>query len=116
MQNPHQALALRIYIGEQDKHEGRPLYRVLTETARSRGLAGCTVTRGLLGYGAASRIHEASILAISEQLPMIVEIVDEPEKIESFLPIVESLVLEGMMTMEKVQVLLYRHNRSGPKT
>ena len=105
------ARVLKVFIGERDRFEGRPLYQALAEKAREVGLAGCTVTRGVLGYGAASRIHTATILALSEDLPLIVEIVDVEEKIQDFLPLVDSMVKEGLVTIEPVKVLIYRHQR-----
>ncbi len=101
---------LRIFIGESDKWEGKPLYEALIFKAREMGLAGATMLRGLMGYGAASRVHTAKILRLSEDLPVIVEIVDSQEKIASFLPLVDEMIQEGLVTLEKVQVILYRHN------
>src|SRR5262245_15828759 len=101
---------LRIFIGESDRWEGKPLYEALVLKAREMGLAGATMLRGLMGYGAASRIHTAKILRLSEDLPVIVEIVDRQEKISSFLPVIDEMVQEGLVTLEKVQVLFYRHN------
>jgi PII-like signaling protein len=102
---------LRIFIGESDKWEGKPLYEALVLKAREMGLAGATMLRGLMGYGAASRIHTAKILRLSEDLPVIVEIVDSQEKIASFLPVIDEMLQEGLVTLERVQVLLYRHNK-----
>jgi PII-like signaling protein len=110
MKLPSEAELLRIFIGESDRHRGRPLYEVLVEVARQRGLAGATVLRGTLGFGANSRIHSAHILRLSEDLPMVVEIVDEPEKIAAFLPQLDGLIEEGLVTLERVRVILYRHN------
>jgi len=110
MKLPSEAELLRIFIGESDKHHGRPLYEVLVEKARQRGLAGATVLRGTLGFGASSRIHTAKILRLSEDLPMVVEIVDAPEKIESFLPELDELIGEGLVTLERVRIILYRHD------
>jgi uncharacterized protein len=101
---------LRIFIGESDKWEGKPLYEALVLKAREMGLAGATMLRGLMGYGAASRVHTAKILRLSEDLPIIVEIVDSQEKIASFLPIIDEMIQEGLVTLERVQVILYRHN------
>ncbi len=111
MKLPAEAELLRIFIGENDRHEGRPLYEVIVEEARRRGLAGATVLRGTLGFGAHSRLHTAKILRLSEDLPMVVEIVDVPEKIESFLPLLEDLIEEGLVTIETVRVIAYRHNK-----
>ena len=101
---------LRIFIGESDRGDGKPLYEALVLKAREMGLAGATMLRGLMGYGAASRIHTSKILRLSEDLPVIVEIVDSQEKIASFLLVIDEMVQEGLVTVEKVHVLLYRHN------
>jgi uncharacterized protein len=110
MKLPSEAELLRVFIGESDTHQGRPLYEVLVEEARRRGLAGATVLRGTIGFGASSRIHTAHILRLSEDLPMVVEIVDTPEKIAAFLPDLDALIEEGLVTLERVRVILYRHN------
>jgi uncharacterized protein len=112
MKLPAEAELLRIFIGESDKHHGRSLYEVIVETARRRGLAGATVLRGTLGFGANSRIHTAKILRLSEDLPMVVEIVDQPDRIAEFLPELDKLIGEGLVTLEKVRVITYRHNES----
>lgn len=103
---------LRIFIGESDKWEGRPLYEAIILKARERGVAGATMLRGLMGYGAASRIHTAKILRLSEDLPIVVEIVDSAEKIESFLPVIDEMVGEGLVTLENVRVIQYRHGKA----
>lgn len=108
MKLPSEAELLRIFVGENDKHQGRPLYEAIVEDARHRGLAGATVLRGMLGFGAHSRIHTAKILRISEELPMVIEIVDAPEKIAAFLPDLDGMITEGMVTLEKVRVITYR--------
>ena len=100
---------LRIFIGESDKHHGRPLFEAIVLKARELNLAGATVLRGLMGFGAASRIHTAKILRLSEDLPIVVELVDTPERIEAILPFLDEVVTEGLMTLEKVQVIKYRH-------
>jgi len=110
MKLPSQAELLRIFIGETDKHKGRPLYEVIVKEARKHGMAGATVLRGRLGFGANSLIHTSKILRISEDLPIVVEIVDEPEKIELFLPTLDELIKEGLITLEKVRIIAYRHN------
>lgn len=109
---PQEAELLRIFIGESDKRRGRPLYELIVEEARRFGLAGATVLRATLGYGAHSRIHTAKVLRLSEDLPMVIEIVDESAKIEAFLPVLEQLMDEGLVTLEKVRVLIYRHSPS----
>jgi len=111
MELTHGAERLRIYTGESDKHEGRLLHEIILEEARRRGLAGATVLRGLAGYGANSRVHTATILRLSEDLPLIVEIVDVPEHIEAFLPFLDTVMKEGLVTREAVDVLFYRHNQ-----
>lgn len=102
---------LRIFIGESDKWEGRPLYEAIILKARERGIAGATMLRGLMGYGAASRIHTAKILRLSEDLPIVVEIVDSAEKIEAFLPVIDEMVQEGLVTLENIRVIQYRHGK-----
>lgn len=102
---------LRIYTGERDKAGARPLFEVIVEEARRRGLAGATVLRGLTGYGANSRVHTSRILRLSEDLPIVIEIVDEKEKIDSFFPFLHANVKEGLVTIEDVTVLVYRHKQ-----
>lgn len=109
MKLPHEAVLLRIFIGESDKADGRPLYQTIVQEARKRGLAGATVLRGFYGFGAASRIHTSKVLRLSEDLPIIVEIVDAQDKIEQFLPTLDKMIDEGLVTMEKVRILAYRH-------
>jgi len=99
---------LRIFIGESDRHEGHPLHEAIVRLAREKGLAGATVLRGMIGYGAHSRIHTTKILRLSEDLPIVVEIVDRPERIAAILPELDSMVQEGMMTLEKVRIIKYR--------
>jgi uncharacterized protein len=101
---------LRIFIGESDHWHGRPLYEAIVLAAREHGLAGVTVLRGLEGFGANSRIHTVKILRLSEDLPIVIEIVDKRDQIDSFLPTLDQMVTEGMITLEKVNVLAYRHN------
>lgn len=108
---PAEAQLLRIFIGESDTLHGRPLYRAVVEEARKHGLAGATVLRGVLGFGAHSVIHTMNILRLSEAMPVVIEIVDAPDKIASFLPELDRLVPEGLATLEKVQVLVYRTAR-----
>lgn len=106
-----EARLLRIFIGESDRHHGRPLYEAIVEEARRRGLAGATVVRGCLGYGASSRIHAAKLLDLSTDLPMVIEIVDVADKIDSFLPDLHTMVGDGLITVERVEVLMYRGGR-----
>jgi len=99
---------LRIFIGESDRYEGRPLFEAIVRLARKRGLAGATVLRGLEGFGAHSRVHTAKLLRLSEDLPIVIELVDRPERIEAFLPDLDAMVVEGMITLEKVRIIKYR--------
>lgn len=101
---------LRILIGETDTHKGKSLYETIVLKARELNLAGATVFRGIMGYGAASRIHSIKILRLSEDLPVMIEIVDTAENIEKILPFLDETVKEGLITMEKVDVIKYRHN------
>jgi PII-like signaling protein len=105
---PDSGQLLRIFIGEDDKHERIPLYEWIVKMAREGGLAGATVLRGLEGFGAHSRLHTAKILRLSSDLPIIVEIVDTPEKIDAFLPLIDDAIKEGLVTLEKVEIKLYR--------
>ena len=108
---PDEGHLLRIFIGESDKHAGRPLYEWIVAQARVHGLAGATVLRGLEGFGAHSRIHTAKILQLSEDLPLIIEIVDTKEKIEAFLPFIDDAIQEGLATLERVQIRWYRSRK-----
>ncbi len=108
MQLPSEAQLVRIFIGEADLWEGRPLYEVIVGLARQMGMAGATVLRGLMGFGAHSRLHTARILRLSEDLPIVIEIVDKPERIETFLPELDRMIQEGLVTLEKVTVFAYR--------
>jgi hypothetical protein len=107
MQIPKQALLLRIFIGEDDKFGGSPLYEAIVLRAREMHLAGATVLRGPMGFGASSRLHTAKILRLSEDLPLVIEIVDSEEKIDDFLPVLDRMMSSGLITLEKVQVLHY---------
>ncbi len=116
MKLPPEGCLLRIFIGESDRHDGRPLYEWLVIKAREEGLAGATVLRGLMGFGANSRIHTSKILRLSLDLPIVVEIVDTQEKITGFLSCIGPVVQEGMITLEKVSVHSYRGNGGDRKT
>jgi PII-like signaling protein len=111
MKLPETATLLRIFIGESDRFAGKPLYEQIVLKARELNLAGATVLRGLMGYGAASRIHTAKLLALSNDLPMVIEIVDTEERIDLILPFLDETVTEGLVTLEKIRVIKYRHNR-----
>jgi PII-like signaling protein len=103
-----EGLLVRIFVGESDRWDGAPLYEAIVQCAREKGLAGATVVRGIEGYGAHNLIHTARILRLSEDLPIVVEIVDSREKIEGFLPELDSMISEGLVTLEPVQIILYR--------
>ena len=105
---PKHGKLLRIFIGESDRHQGVPLYEWIVRRAREEGLAGATVLRGLEGFGAHSRLHTAKILRLSTDLPIVIEIVDTEEKIEAFLPAIDSAIGEGLVTIEKIEVRFYR--------
>ncbi|MBI5885146.1 MAG: DUF190 domain-containing protein [Deltaproteobacteria bacterium] len=109
MKLPEEAEILRIFIGESDMHGAVPLYQAIVEKARAEGIAGATVLRGVLSYGVHSRIHTAKILRLSEDLPMVVEIVDAADRIARILPQIDEMVGEGLITLEKVKVIAYRH-------
>ncbi|HEX9854676.1 MAG TPA: DUF190 domain-containing protein [Acidimicrobiia bacterium] len=102
---------LRIFIGESDSHEGRPLYEAIVATLRRAGLAGATVLRGIEGFGKSSRLHTAHILRLSEDLPIVIECVDTAPKIEAILPELEAMIGDGLVTIERVEVRIYRAER-----
>ncbi|MBN2583885.1 MAG: DUF190 domain-containing protein [Planctomycetes bacterium] len=108
LEGQQEAELLRIFIGESDRYEGRPLFEAIVAAARKRKLAGATVLKGIMGFGKNSHLHAASVLRLSEDLPIVVEIVDRTERIEAFLPEVNRMVADGMVTVEKVRVLAYR--------
>jgi len=111
MQTLERGKLLRIFVGESDRWNHQPLYEAIVLKARELGLAGATVLRGPMGFGANSRLHTAKILRLSMDLPMVIEIVDTDERIQQFLPQLEEMVLEGLVTLEDVQVLKYRANQ-----
>jgi PII-like signaling protein len=102
---------LRIFIGESDSWHGRPLYQAIVERARAEGLAGATVLRGIEGFGSKSHLHTTRILRLSEDLPVVIEIVDRAERIEAVLPLLDEMIGEGLITLETVQVIAYRPER-----
>ncbi|HIJ39583.1 MAG TPA: DUF190 domain-containing protein [Deltaproteobacteria bacterium] len=108
---PEEGHLLRIFIGESDRFEGKPLYEWIVREARKFGLAGATAIRGIEGFGAHSRVHTAKLLRLSSSLPIIVEIVDTQEKIERFLPLIDDAVKEGLATLEKVKIKIYRSRK-----
>ena len=105
------AKRLRIYIGESDRWKGRALFQVIVEKAKELKMAGATVFRGLMGYGAHSRIHTASIVALSSDLPILVEIIDSEEYINKLLPYLDEMLEEGLMTIDDIEVIKYGHNQ-----
>ena len=109
MEVPRDSLLLRIFIGESDRFEHKPLYEAIVLKAREMHLGGATVLRGPMGFGKSSRMHTAKILRLSMDLPMVIEMVDSEEKINAFLPELEAMMSGGMVTLERVQVIGYRH-------
>ena len=114
MKLPKDAVLLRIFFGEADKYQGRPLYEAIVMKARELHMAGATVLRGPMGFGHSSRVHTAKILRLSEDLPLLIEIVDAEEKIDAFLPVLDQMMGSGLVTLEKVKVLQYGKASSKP--
>ena len=114
MQIPNDAVLLRIFLGESDRWEHKPLYEAIVLAAREAQLAGATVLRGPMGFGRASRLHTAKILRLSMDLPLVIEIVDSEEKINGFLPVLDKMLGGGLVTLEKVKVLHYRAGETKP--
>lgn len=112
MKLPEEGMLLRIFIGESDSFQGKALYEQIVLKARELNLAGATVIRGLMGFGADSRMHTAKLLRLSEDLPVIIEIVDTEEKLNTLLPFLDEVVKEGLITLEKVRVIKYRHSQT----
>ncbi|HUY27637.1 MAG TPA: DUF190 domain-containing protein [Candidatus Binataceae bacterium] len=108
MQLPREAKLLRIFIGEKDRHDGHPLYEAIVLKARALHLAGATVLRGPLGFGQTSHLHTTKLLRLSDDLPVVIEIVDTQEKIDAFIPVLDAMMGSGLVTIENVQVLQYR--------
>lgn len=109
MKLPEEGMLLRIFIGESDNHQGKALYEQIVLKARELNLAGATVLRGLMGFGADSRMHTAKLLRLSEDLPVVIELVDTEENLNKLLPFLDRVVTEGLITLEKVRVIKYRH-------
>src|SRR5215204_6420970 len=105
-----QAHRLRVYVNESDRWESRPLYEMLIRAAKEKGLAGATAMRGIEGYGVSGRVHSVKVLHLSEDVPIVIEFLDAPERIAVFLPVVEQMVAEGAYTLEKVHMVAYRHD------
>jgi uncharacterized protein len=113
MNLPHDATLLRIFIGESDRWQHKPLYEVIVLKAREMHLAGATVLRGPMGFGKSSRLHTSKILRLSFDLPVVIEIVDEEQKIQAFLPVLDEMIKGGLVTLEKVRVINYRGEDKG---
>lgn len=113
MKTPQEGYLLRIFIGESDRWEGTPLYEAIVLKARELHVAGATVLRGPMGFGAHSRLHTTKILRLSEDLPIIIEIVDGKDRIDELMPHIDAMVQEGLVTLERVQVIKYRANEQG---
>ena len=111
MKIPADGKLLRIFIGEQDKWRGQPLYEAIIHLAKKEGMAGATAIKGFMGFGCKSRMHTAKLLRLSEDLPVIIEMVDSEEKINQFLPRLDGMVKEGLITLERVNVILYKANQ-----
>ena len=109
MNLPEEGMLLRIFIGESDHYQGKALYEQIVLKARELHLAGATVTRGIMGFGANSRMHTAKLLRLSEDLPVVIELVDTEENLHKLLPFLDDVVEEGLITLEKVRVIKYRH-------
>jgi PII-like signaling protein len=103
-----EGLLLRIFVGESDTWRGKPLYEAIVERVRAEGIAGATVLRGIEGFGAHSRLHTSRILRLSADLPVVIEIVDAPERIDEILPRLDEMIAEGLITLERVRVIAYR--------
>ena len=111
---PTEGKLLRVFVGENDRWHGKPLYEAIITEARARGLAGATAWKGFVGFGANSRLHTAKVLRLSEDLPVVVEIVDAADKIADFLPVLDQMVTEGLVTVERAEVILYRASKKVP--
>ena len=110
MKLPEEGMLLRIFVGETDQYKGKALYEQIVIKARELNLAGATVLRGVMGFGADSRMHSAKILRLSEDLPIIIELVDTEENLNTLITFIDEVVTEGLITLEKVRVIKYRHN------
>jgi len=110
MMKESEAILLRIFIGESDKHEGKPLYKHILELCRKEGLAGATIMRGIDGFGKSSHLHTTSILRLSTDLPILIEIADKKENIENIKEKLDDIIKEGLVTEERVKILIYKGN------
>jgi len=113
MRKGDDAVLLRIYIGELDRYHGKSLWEAILFKSRELGMAGCTVIHGVAGFGAASHLHTSKVLRLSEDLPVLIEIVDRQEKIDEMMPFLEEAVTDGLITTEKVKIVKYVHSRKG---
>lgn len=113
MKLPEEGYLLRIFVGETDKYHGKPLFEQIVLKAKELNIAGATVLRGLMGFGANSRLHSATLLRLSDDLPIVIELVDTEEKLNKLIPFLDETVEEGLVTMEKVRVIKYRHSEAG---
>jgi hypothetical protein len=113
MDMPHDAVLLRIFISVDDRHDLTPLYVAIVQKAREMHMAGATVLRGPLGYGHSARLHKGHLIPLTQDLPVVVEIVDSEEKIDAFLPVLDGMMESGLVTLEKAKVLQYGRQRSG---
>jgi len=111
MKKESEAILLRIFIGESDKYEGKPLYKYLVELFKEEGLAGATVLRGISGFGKTSHFHTTSILRLSTDLPIVIEVADKKENIEKIKPKLDAVIEQGLITEEKVKIILYEGNK-----
>lgn len=110
MKMPTDGKLLRVFIGESDKWHGQPLYQAIVELAKKEGMAGATAIKGFMGFGCKSHMHTTKLLRLSEDLPIIIEIVDSEEKINQFISHLDEMVQEGLVTLEKATVIMYRAN------
>jgi PII-like signaling protein len=112
MKIPAEGKLLRIFLGESDKWQSFPLYEEIIHAARRQGMAGATAIKGFMGFGGKSHMHTAKLLRLSEDLPVVIEIIDSEEKINNFLPCLDEMVQEGLITLEKINVIMYRSSQS----
>lgn len=108
LKTEERGVAVRIYVGESDRWHGRSLYVAIVQEARKRGLAGATVARGIMGYGGHSVVHETHLFSLSQDRPIVIEIVDTAEKVHAFLPVLDGMIGEGLITTAEVEVVTYR--------
>lgn len=112
MKLPEEGVLLRVFVGESDQYRSKPVYEQIVLKARELDMAGATVVRGIMGFGATSRIHTAKLLRLSEDLPVVVEVVDTEANIERLLPFLDEVIQEGLVTIERARIIKYRHRRA----